>query len=134
MKGVPRGFEISVDKIKNELRRRRVGVGRSERQLSETDEIIFLNGLDNGVTTGAVLRFFIPNAVEVASDGTKPITAIRSGHADLAGCVKLGLENARPVCEEASARNTVVYTAAGAICRQILEKKRFKLFFPMRRK
>ena len=76
LKGVPRGFEISVDKIKNELRRRRVGVGRSERQLSETDEIIFLNGLDNGVTTGAVLRFFIPNAVEVASDGTKPITAI----------------------------------------------------------
>ena len=128
MKGVPRGFEISVDKIKNELRRRRVGVGRSERQLSETDEIIFLNGLDNGVTTGAVLRFFIPNAVEVASDGTKPITAIRSGHADLAGCVKLGLENARPVCEEASARNTVVYTAAGAICRQILEKKGLSFF------
>lgn len=127
--GLPRGCEISVAEIKKELARRRAGAGRSQRQLAEKDEVVFLSGLDNGVTDGGVLRFFVPNSASAGADVELPaITALRSGHADLVGCTKLGLENARFVCEEASARNTVVYTVAGAVCRQILQKQGISFF------
>lgn len=129
LSGLPQGVKISVSEIQKEMKRRRKGVGRSDRQFIENDDIVFESGLVDGVTTGGVLRFFIPNAAfKVGEGGLPPITALRSGHADLVGCIKLGLKDARPICEEASARNTVVYTVVGAICKQILAERGISFF------
>ena len=120
--GLPKGFKINKEAIEEQLLLRRQGVGRSQRMNTEKDTIQFLSGLDgSGKTTDNDLQFFIKNTDDTLS--TKPsITAMRSGHADLVGCAKLQLLDARQVCELSSARRTVAYTAFGAICKQILEQ------------
>lgn len=120
--GLPAGFYVDKKMVEEQLSFRRDTVGRSQRMKSETDEIVFLSGLDCfGKTDGSPLQFFIKN-VDNTLLQKPPITAMRSGHADLVGCAKLNLVDARYVCELASARRTVAYTALGAICKQILAK------------
>lgn len=120
--GLPAGFYIDKNKVEEQLYLRRNTVGRSLRMKSETDEIVFLSGFDKfGKTDGSPLQFFIKN-VDNTLFQKPPITAMRSGHADLVGCIKHNLLDARYVCELSSARRTVAYTAFGAICKQILKK------------
>ena len=121
--GLPEGYRIDTNAVACELSRRREGIGRSPRMKNEEDKITFLSGIDaNGRTDGSPLQFFISNN-DTTLPKKPPITALRSGHADLVGCVKYGLDDARIVCELASARRTVAYTAFGAICKQILATK-----------
>lgn len=128
--GLPDGFKIDVAAVEHQLFRRREGVGRSPRMSIENDKITFLSGLDGeGCTNGRPLKFFIANADDTLAE-KPPVTALRSGHADLVGCEKYGLDDARLVCELSSARRTVAYTAYGAICRQMLEKE--NIFFDSR--
>ncbi|MBR5251135.1 MAG: chorismate synthase, partial [Clostridia bacterium] len=118
--GLPKGFKVDISLIQEQLLLRRQGVGRSQRMTTEQDVIEFFSGLDDcGKTDGNDLTFFIRNVDNTLA--TKPsITALRSGHADLVGSIKLNLQDARQVCELSSARRTVAYTAFGAICKQIL--------------
>lgn len=120
--GLPVGFKVDKEEISHQLALRRQGIGRSQRMTAEKDEIVFLSGLDSfGKTDGTPLQFFIKNSDNTLQN--KPsITALRSGHADLVGCTKLKLKDARRVCELSSARRTVAYTAFGAICKQILKE------------
>lgn len=120
--GLPTGYQISVDLIKLHMALRRSGIGRSERQNLEKDDIVISSGLDaSGRTNGEPLYFFAPN-VDNAANKKPPITALRSGHADLVGSVKYNLHDARSVAEFASGRSTLPHTIVGAICKQILAK------------
>lgn len=121
--GLPSGYLIDLAFLNEELKSRRKGIGRSQRMLIENDEFVVVSGLDKqGKTDGTPFVVFIKN-MDNDIDNKPPITALRSGHADLAACVKLGLKDARIVCELASARRTVAYTLIGAICKQILKSK-----------
>lgn len=120
--GFPAGYDIDKKVVEEQLSLRRNTVGRSQRMNFETDEVVFLSGLDKfGKTDGSPLQFFIKN-IDNTLLQKPPITAMRSGHADLVGCIKHNLLDARYVCELSSARRTVAYTAFGAICKQVLKK------------
>ncbi len=120
--GLPKGYNIDLLKICDALNKRKCGIGRSERQNIETDNIEIISGLDkNNATNGEMLEFKIAN-VDNTVAVKPPITALRPGHADLVGCVKYNLDNARSVAEVVGGRSTLTYTVLGNICKQILEK------------
>lgn len=121
--GLPRGFEINVEQISSELFLRKTGIGRSERQNIETDKIRILSGLTKeSRTNGLPLKFIVENVDNKLTE-KPPITAVRPSHADLAGCVKYGLNNARTIAEYAGGRSTLAHTVIGNICRQIMAAK-----------
>jgi chorismate synthase len=133
--GLPAGLVLDRDAINGDLRRRQQGYGRSPRQQLEHDEVRVLAGLRHGRTLGTPLGFVIENRDhenwewgmspwppegEPSGKGTKPVTVPRPGHADLAGALKYGLVDARDALERASARQTAVAVAAGAIVKALL--------------
>lgn len=131
LEGLPSGAIIDVSKVDRELARRQQGYGRGGRMKIETDKIDVLSGMIGGKTIASPLSFLVHNADYVNWEKymspiggdveAKALTAVRPGHADLSGIIKYGFgANARPVLERASARETAVRVAAGAICKQIL--------------
>ena len=137
LSGLPAGLVLDRDAINNDLRRRQQGYGRSPRQQLEHDEVRMLAGLRHGRTLGTPLGFLIENRDhlnwewgmspwppegEPHGKGTKPVTVPRPGHADLAGTLKYGLADARDALERASARQTAVTVAAGAIAKALLAR------------
>ena len=135
LSGLPAGLVLDRDAINNDLRRRQQGYGRSPRQQLEHDEVRMLAGLRHGRTLGTPLGFLIknrdhenwewgmspwPTEGEPRGKGTKPVTVPRPGHADLAGVLKYGLADARDALERASARQTAVTVATGAIAKALL--------------
>jgi chorismate synthase len=135
LRGLPAGLVLDRDAINGDLRRRQQGYGRSPRQQLEHDEVRVLAGLRHGRTLGTPLGFVIENRDhenwewgmspwppegEPSGKGTKPVTVPRPGHADLAGALKYGLVDARDALERASARQTAVAVAAGAIVKALL--------------
>src|SRR3954449_12296922 len=133
--GLPAGLVLERDAIDADLRRRQQGYGRSPRQQIETDEVEVLAGLRHGRTLGTPLALVVrnrdhtnwtwgmspwPPEGEPEGKGTKPVTLPRPGHADLAGAQKFGLEDVRDALERASARQTAVSVAAGAIAKALL--------------
>lgn len=132
LEGLPSGVRIDIDRVNAELARRQSGYGRGGRQKIETDRIEVLSGLNGGVTLASPIAYFIKNRdyanwTDVMDPVTgdislKKLTRVRPGHADLTGIKKYGFgDNARPVLERASARETAARVAGGAICRQVLE-------------
>jgi len=116
--GFPAGLVVNTDSIDSELRRRQGGYGRGGRQRIETDTVTFLSGLWKGKTLGSPLTLQVINRdakIEKMDDIERP----RPGHADLPGAIK-HLGGVRPVLERASARETAVRVAAGALARQLL--------------
>src|SRR5215210_2518560 len=116
--GFPAGVTVDLDPINVELRRRQGGYGRGGRQRIETDEVNILSGLWRGVTLGSPIALEVPNRdykLERLDDLPRP----RPGHADLTGAVKF-LGSIRGVLERASARETAVRVAAGALAKQLL--------------
>lgn len=116
--GFPAGLTIDTDSIDSELQRRQGGYGRGGRQRIETDTVTFLSGLWKGKTLGSPLTLQVINRdakIEQMDDIERP----RPGHADLPGAIK-HLGGVRPVLERASARETAVRVAAGALARQLL--------------
>src|SRR6478609_396987 len=135
--GLPAGLVLDRAAIDADLRRRQQGYGRSPRQQIEADEVEVLAGLRHGRTLGTPLALVVrnrdhknwtwgmspwPPEGEPEGKGTKPVTLPRPGHADLAGALKYGLDDVRDALERASARQTAVSVAAGAVCKALLRE------------
>ena len=134
VEGVPAGLPMSEDYIAAQLGRRQRGYGRGKRQQIETDRAEIVSGVRHGLTMGGPIGLSIVNkdfanqnwqvrmAVDPVEAEVERLTSLRPGHADLAGAVKYGLDDVRPVLERASARETTARVAASAIARRLLEE------------
>jgi chorismate synthase len=133
--GLPAGLTLERDAIDADLARRQQGYGRSPRQRIEQDRVEVLAGLRHGRTLGTPLALVVhnrdhenwrwgmspwPPEGEPEGKGTKPVTLPRPGHADLAGTLKFGLSDTRDALERASARQTAITVAAGAVAKAFL--------------
>jgi chorismate synthase len=135
--GLPAGLVLDRDAIDEDLARRQQGYGRSPRQKLEQDRVEVLAGLRHGRTLGTPLALVVRNADhrnwawgmspwppegEPEGKGTKAVTLPRPGHADLAGALKFGHADVRDTLERASARQTAVAVAAGAVAKALLRE------------
>jgi chorismate synthase len=118
--------------IDEQLKRRQKGYGRGGRMKIENDNVEIIAGVLHGLTTGSPIALFIANrdwenweevlSVSPTGGEVDPVTRPRPGHADLAGVMKYGLTDIRPIIERASARETAARVAVGAIARRFLEE------------
>ncbi|NDK24003.1 chorismate synthase [Streptomyces sp. TR1341] len=139
LEGLPAGVPITTEMVADHLARRRLGYGRGARMKFERDEVTFLGGVRHGLTLGSPVAVMVGNTEwpkweQVMSadpvdaeilDGlarNAPLTRPRPGHADLAGMQKYGFEEARPILERASARETAARVALGAVARSYLKE------------
>ncbi len=127
LEGFPAGLELSIARVDRDLARRQGGYGRGGRMKIERDTIELLSGTRLGVTIGSPIAFTITNR-DATIDKLGVPTNPRPGHADLAGCQKLGVRDPRAVLERASARETAARVALAAIARQILEHFGIEVF------
>lgn len=136
MEGLPSGVPIKLDEIRKDLARRKLGHGRGSRMKFEADELSVASGIRHGESLGSPIVIRIANTewpkwTEVMS--AEPVefsdmsrgrgaalTRPRPGHADLVGMQKYGFDEARPILERASARETAARVALGAIARSFL--------------
>src|ERR1700756_4550831 len=133
------GVQVTSNEIAEQLARRRLGYGRGARMKFERDEVTVLSGVRHGVTLGGPIAIEIGNTewpkweTVMAADPSKaqeledsarnaPLTRPRPGHADYAGMLKYGFDDARPVLERASARETAARVAAGTVARSFLRQ------------
>lgn len=139
LEGVPAGVLVTTADIQAALARRRLGYGRGARMTFEQDEVRILGGVRHGVTQGGPVAIEIGNsewskwvdvmAADPVADPAKlqrarnaPLTRPRPGHADLVGMRKYGFDDARPVLERASARETAARVALGAVAARLLDQ------------
>ncbi|WP_449277428.1 chorismate synthase [Leucobacter sp. GX24907] len=143
LEGLPAGVPVSLDGIREDLARRKLGYGRGSRMKFEQDELNLSGGVVQGVSIGGPVAIRIGNTewpkwVEVMSpEKTElseksrgrgaPLTRPRPGHADLTGMQKYGFAEARPVLERASARETAARVALGAVARAFLAELGIRL-------
>jgi len=139
LEGMPAHIEITKEMIDTDLKRRRLGFGRGARQTFEADVVSILGGVRHGLSQGGPIALQIANSEwpkwskvmapekidknelkELARNA--PLTRPRPGHADLAGMQKFDFEDARPILERASARETAARVALGAVARAFLEQ------------
>lgn len=136
IEGLPAGIPLSIESVQRDLARRRLGYGRGARMKFEADEVQFSGGVRHGFSMGSPIALRIANTewpkwvdvmsaapvdVDVTATGRgAPLTRPRPGHADLAGMQKYGFDEARPVLERASARETATRVALGAVARSFL--------------
>src|SRR5512139_3584992 len=120
--GMPAGLSLTPDMINRELARRQQGYGSGGRMKIEKDTVRILGGVMAGETTGGPIALLVENTDHVKWKGKaiEPMTAPRPGHADLTGAVKYGYRDLRPALERASARETTMRVAAGAVCKHFL--------------
>ena len=139
LEGLPAGVPITSEVVADALARRRLGHGRGARMKFERDEVTFLGGVRHGLTQGGPVAVMVGNtewpkwetvmsadpvdADELAALARNaPLTRPRPGHADLAGMQKYGFDEARPILERASARETAARVALGVIAASFIEK------------
>lgn len=138
IEGLPAGVPVSLDAIREDLARRKLGYGRGSRMKFEQDELNLSGGVVQGVSIGGPVALRIgntewpkwtevmnpePTELSAKSRGRgAPLTRPRPGHADLVGMQKYGFDEARPVLERASARETAARVALGAIVRSFLRE------------
>ncbi|MBA3990559.1 MAG: chorismate synthase [Propionibacteriales bacterium] len=139
LEGLPAGVGVTTGDIRAVLARRRLGYGRGARMKFEQDEVTILGGVRHGLTTGAPVAVTIGNtewpkweqvmsADRVDPDvlaglaRNAPLTRPRPGHADLVGMQKYDFDEARPVLERASARETAARVALGAVASAFLDQ------------
>ncbi len=137
VEGLPAGIEVSTADLDRDLARRRLGVGRGARMKFEQDAVRILGGVRHGLTIGGPVAVEVgnsewpkweivmsPDPVEASAlEGlarNAPLTRPRPGHADLVGMQKYGFDDARPVLERASARETAARVALGAVAKAFL--------------
>ncbi len=137
LEGLPAGVPTTTSQVADELARRRLGFGRGARMAFERDEVTFLGGVRHGLSQGGPVAISIANTewpkwstvmsadpVDAAAlEGlarNAPLTRPRPGHADLVGMQKYGFDDARPVLERASARETAARVALGAVAKSFL--------------
>ncbi len=124
LEGIPAGLSLSPEIIDRELARRQKGYGSGGRMKIEKDTVQVLGGVMAGETTGAPIALRVQNDDHVKWKGKaiEPMTAPRPGHADLTGAVKYGYKDLRLALERASARETTMRVAAGAVCKYFLSQ------------
>lgn len=148
LEGLPSGVPVTTAAVQSALARRRLGYGRGARQTFEADHLEILGGVRHGLTIGAPVALRIDNsewpkwravmspdpvseASLAAADDVnapkeiarnRPLTRPRPGHADLVGMQKYDFEDARPVLERASARETAARVALGAVAAAYLDR------------
>jgi chorismate synthase len=143
IEGLPAGVEILEADLQSALARRRLGYGRGARMKFEQDLISISAGVRFGLSQGGPVAIRIANtewpkwetvmsAAPVAEDqltGARaaPLTKPRPGHADFTGMQKYGFDEARPVLERASARETATRVALGAVAQKFLEELGIRL-------
>lgn len=137
--GMVAGVDVTSTDIADQLARRRLGYGRGARMTFERDAVTVLSGVRHGSTLGGPIAIEIgntewpkwetvmaPDPVDPAQlqdvARNAPLTRPRPGHADYAGMLKFGFDDARPVLERASARETAARVAAGTVARQFLKQ------------
>ncbi len=122
LEGIPAGLVLDIGQINHELARRQKGFGSGGRMKIERDKVNILSGIMEGKTIGMPISMLVENLNHKQWQGkeTDPMTAPRPGHADLTGVVKYGYDDLRPSLERASARETTMRVAVGAICKQFL--------------
>jgi chorismate synthase len=131
--GLPAGIPISLEAVNRELWRRQQGFGRGGRMKIETDCAEIVAGVRHSHTIGSPVAILVRNKdwenwTEVLPvenlpggfDRKKPVTRPRPGHADLAGAIKYNFHDARYILERASARETTVRVAVGAVAKALL--------------
>ncbi|MCW2595808.1 MAG: aroC1 [Jatrophihabitans sp.] len=137
--GLPSGVAVTTADLTRDLARRRLGYGRGARMKFEQDEVELTGGVRHGITMGGPVAVRVGNtewpkwetvmaADPVDEDGlatlarNAPLTRPRPGHADLAGMQKYDVDDARPVLERASARETAARVALGSVARAFLHQ------------
>ena len=130
VEGMPAGVDIDHDLINAELARRQGGYGRGGRMKIETDRAEFLTGVRLGHTIASPITMLVPNKDDRINDLSKtpPLTRPRPGHADLAGSMKWLTNDCRETLERASARETTMRVAAGALSRSLLKAFGIEVF------
>lgn len=122
LEGMPAGLALDAEYINAELFRRQTGYGSGGRMNIERDEIHITSGMAAGLTTGAPIAMWVENR-DYKNWRTKdiaPMTTPRPGHADLTGAIKYGYGELRIALERASARETTMRVAVGAVCEKLL--------------
>lgn len=139
LEGLPAGVPVTTGMVADALARRRLGYGRGARMKFERDEVTFLGGVRHGLTLGSPVAVMVGNTEwpkweqVMAADPVDPaelaklarnapLTRPRPGHADLAGMQKYGFDEARPILERASARETAARVALGTVARSYLRE------------
>jgi chorismate synthase len=119
IEGLPAGLSLSVPDINADLARRQGGLGRGGRMKIEKDKVQILSGVRLGKTIGSPLSLLIPN--KSIAFFNKSFYQLRPGHADLAGALKYNEKDLRNILERASARETAVRVAVGAVAKKLLK-------------
>ncbi|GAA2166700.1 chorismate synthase [Actinomadura napierensis] len=139
VEGLPAGVRVTSGDIAEDLRRRRLGHGRGARMKFEQDQVTILGGVRHGVTLGGPVAIQVGNTewpkwetvmsadpvdadVLAAQARNAPLSQPRPGHADLVGIQKYGFDDARPVLERASARETAARVALGTVAKAFLKQ------------
>jgi chorismate synthase len=139
LEGLPAGVSVTSDDLAHDLARRRLGYGRGARMAFEKDEVSFQGGVRHGVSQGGPVAILVGNtewpkwetvmapdpvAPELLEGRARnaPLTRPRPGHADLVGMQKYGFDDARPILERASARETAARVALGTVARSFLRQ------------
>ncbi|MDF3051379.1 MAG: chorismate synthase [Pseudonocardia sp.] len=139
LEGMVAGVEVTTKDLAAELARRKLGHGRSPRMAFEADELEVIGGIRHGRTQGGPVAVRIANTEwpkwqsVMAADPidpalianrarNAPLTRPRPGHADLAGMLKFGFDDARPVLERASARETASRVVLGTVAKAFLRQ------------
>jgi len=140
VEGMVAGVELTSADLAEQLARRRLGYGRGARMKFEQDAVTVLAGVRHGRTMGGPIAIEIgntewpkwetvmaadpvdPGVLDASEARNAPLTRPRPGHADYAGMLKYGFEDARPVLERASARETAARVAAGTVARAFLRQ------------
>ena len=139
LEGLPAHVEITTDDIAAALARRRLGYGRGARMKFEQDEVTLTGGVRHGKTQGGPVAIQIGNTewpkweTVMSADPVDPeileglarneaLTRPRPGHADLVGMQKYAFDEARPILERASARETAARVALGRVASNFLEQ------------
>lgn len=139
MEGMPAHVRVGAAEVSANLARRRLGVGRGARMKFEADEVTLLAGFRHGETLGSPIAIMVGNtewpkwervmapeevdAEELAALARNaPLTRPRPGHADLAGMQKYDFDEARPILERASARETAARVALGTVAQAFLQQ------------
>ncbi|WP_028645284.1 chorismate synthase [Nocardioides sp. URHA0020] len=139
LEGLPAHVQVTSADIADALARRRLGYGRGARMKFEQDEVTLVGGVRHGTTQGGPVAIQVGNTewpkwdkvmsadpvdpVELeAMARNAPLTRPRPGHADLAGMQKYDFDDARPILERASARETAARVALGRVASNFVEQ------------
>ena len=139
LEGLPAGVAVTTADVDRDLARRRLGVGRGARMKFEQDAVRILGGVRHGSTLGGPVAIEVGNSewpkwetvmaadpvdpeVLEAQARNAPLTRPRPGHADLVGMQKYAFDDARPILERASARETAARVALGAVAKAFLQQ------------